>query len=442
MSSLPVHIISSPKAPRSSHRRSSSSRSSPRQKRVPLVPQPSQPNYVGPPSPGFAPTNLHENDETFNMDPTTGVLDAGAGETYQAYIPPAGRRRFVGGFVGGLKKALWQRGRPGEPEPFVAYPEPAIIHEEETEYEPVPHAEMEGRYAPPEQYPLSPVPEASTSGHHAVGAETPYRDREEHYYQDPYGETIEKPGHERKESSTSTDTMHQTQEHYEGTTIVNHEPFVEPQPGPDYAKISPPPINDLPWISPDRVTVDYIPRGAREQMAMEDAMSSSIGSPRPRPRPRSGAVRRTTISWYNANQPPGSIDLLAGGSPLDEFGQPMMPKEIPMTFSPKPPPTQYPYTSPGASMTYANNMPIPPQHTPPRPPLAGAMGLNTPRRVPPPRYDPDIDGPPGSGTYRLPGSPRYAMGGYIPYEQLEPQQMAQAYTASTVSSVAPSGRRI
>ncbi|KAF7307400.1 hypothetical protein MIND_00534200 [Mycena indigotica] len=453
--------ISSPKAPRSSHhRRSSSTRSSPRQNRVRSYPSPRSPttppesefvaaspfratdNYAGPSTPGFVPENLHVADETFDIDPTTGVLDA-AGETYQPPIPPAGRNRFVGGFVGGIKKAWWQRGRPpADLEESVPYPEPAIIHDGETQYEAL---------SPEERY-----------GHEA---HTPYP--EQQYLEDIHEETVEdhRPSHERKESSTSTDTMHQN---YEGTTIVNHEPFqnqygspqfYEPQPGPDYAKISPPrseaslgsyiarvqrfikAINDLPWISSDRVTVDYIPRGAREQMALESAMGSSIGSPRPRPRSRVG--RRTTVSWYNSNQPPGSVDLLAGSTPLDEFGQPIMPKEIPLSFAPQSPATQYPYTSPGAGLVYGNNSPIPVPQSPQRspPPMAGALGPNTPkgtpRRVPPPRYDPDIDGPPGSGTYRLPGSPRYAMGGYVPYEQLGP---GQAYTASTISSVSPSTR--
>ncbi|KAF7302958.1 hypothetical protein MKEN_01258400 [Mycena kentingensis (nom. inval.)] len=485
----PALIISSPKSPRSTHRRSSSTQSSPRHNRVrshhsprstrnPPPEQdlhpPGRPNYDGPPQPGFVPDNLHETEGLFTADPTTGAFAAG-GDEHQPEVPPAGSgrgRRFVGGFVGSLKKKAWrQRGRPDDPEALVAYPAPVVVHDGERQYAAVPGGDPdERRYASPERY-ASPVPEAATSAHNAEL----YPIVERHYAE----EYEQAPGHERKQSSTSTDTMHQTQEHYEGTTIVNHEPvmygsppYVEPQPGPDYAKIEPPPseasfgsylaraqrflksVNDLPWIAQDRVTVDYIPKGAREQMAQEEAMSN-IGSPMPppAPRPRSGVARRTTVSWYNSQ---GPIDLLAGSSPrpLNEFGQPMPKEGFVPAHIPQVPPTQYPYTSPGAgTATYGTNTPILVAATPPRPspkPMVGALGPNTPRsgpgtprRVPPPRYDPDFDGPPGTGTYRMPGSPRYAMGGYIPHEQLQAHGMpqAQSYAASTVSSMAQSARR-
>ncbi|KAF7337671.1 Homeodomain transcription factor [Mycena sanguinolenta] len=101
----------------------------------------------GSPRSFVVPENL-DNDretETFNVDPTSGTLEAG-GETYQPHIAPAGRN-VMGGIVGGLRKA-WQRNRAPRG-PGIAYPEPAVVHEEETQYESVPRAEAEMQYTSP-----------------------------------------------------------------------------------------------------------------------------------------------------------------------------------------------------------------------------------------------------------------------------------------------------
>ncbi|KAJ7201294.1 hypothetical protein GGX14DRAFT_656234 [Mycena pura] len=466
--------ISSPRARRSSQRRSSSMRSatSPRTPRTPrhrderVSPRssPNGPNYAGPPQPhpNMVPENLYPVEESHDFDPTTGGHDA-AGETYQEAIPPAGRRRLVGGFVGGLRKAWKHRGVGlGAPqEAGIAFPEPAVVPDGEAQYEPVPRGEPEGTYA----Y-ASPAVEAQQAApvfddRYATASPVPdgqYRDAPYAYpeTQAQYRDSVERAPHLRQESSGSTaETVHATQEQYEGTTIVNHGPFVpfvpsqqfgspqlvEPQPGSDYAKMHSPRsetsfgshlsrihrflqgINQLPWVAPERVTVDYIPRGAREQMAMEEAALANAATPRPRP--RSGMSRRPAISWYNSNAPQGSVDLLSdGASPLTEFGQA---KELPVAS-----PTEAHRDLAGElGLKYANNIPTLMTPAPPPPPMVAKR----PHRVPVPRYSPDVDGPPGSGTYR---APRYPMGGYVPYEQ---QQMGQTYvhtgTFSSVSSVPP-----
>jgi hypothetical protein len=211
--------------------------------------------------------------------------------------------------------------------------------------------------------------------------------------------------------------------------------YVEPQPGSDYAKMDSPPrseasfgsymtrihcffqtINDLPWVAPDRVTVDYIPGKARQ-----------ADGPTPRRRP----ARRPIISWYNSNIPQGSIDLLSEGatnSPLVQF-----PEAKPAT-----PMAGY------ANVGYANNIPVIIScGGPPPPPMASrSRGMASqpqsarlhPHRVPVPHYNPfpepeptpeEVE--PDDGYY----SPRYP-NGYVPYEQLDPaQRMAQTYTGSS-----------
>ncbi|KAJ7044953.1 hypothetical protein C8F04DRAFT_519854 [Mycena alexandri] len=445
--------ISSPRAPRSSHHRASSTRTSPRasprQDRVrPFGGHdgPKQPNYEAPQQAPLVPENLDDARDTFNVDPGVGILEAG-GETYQPAIAPAGRHRFVGGFIGGMRKA-WQRNRgPGE---GIAFPEPAVVHEEETQYESVPRAEPEVQYAAPE--PEFPYAAPSPNARHAPSPPQVHYATSAQYatpavrYADagPEVEYPEREPHRRQESSSSTsETAHATtQEHYEGTTIVNHEPnqlgspeFVEPQPGSDYAKMGSPPrseasfgsyltrvhrffqtVNQLPWIAPDRVTVDYIPGKARQQAAQE-----------PTARSRSRSVRRTTVTWYNSNVPQGSVDLLSGASthtPLDEFAQakPLYGEGAEAKYASNTPAGQpaMAFASRGAGMA---SMP-PPQPQPGRP-----------HRVPVPQYDPEAGDPEserGGGYYE----PRYP-NGYVPYEQLDPAQMAQTYTGSSVNSALP-----
>ncbi|KAJ6601352.1 hypothetical protein DFH09DRAFT_560900 [Mycena vulgaris] len=428
--------ISSPRAPRSSHHRSTSTtRTSPRQQdrvrpfgghRI------NQPNYEEPPQPVLVPGNLHDEDDVFNVDPTAAILDAG-GETYQEPIEPAGRRRFVGGFVG-LRKAL-QRNRAPEGG-GIAIPEPAVVHAEETQYESVPRGDPEMQHVPGTPYasPQRGVRYAAPSPDVQYAPYTPYGPPgpDGQYHDSPVRER-----HYRQESSSSTsETVHATtQEHYEGTTIVNHgmvvpgeqydsPELVEPQLGSDYAKMQSPPrseasfgsymtrlhrffrtINDLPWIAPDRVTVDYIPGKAR----------LDPGAPTPRPRP----ARRPIISWYNTNQPQISIDLLSGSSsPLTEFSQ-AQPIAVPVSIAT--PTARYP------DVVYANNMPVPTSAAEPPPMARSGPGSNRPRRIPVPTLSPDIE---EGDAYH---APRYPNGGYVPYEQ-QPMPMAQMYTGTSVAS--------
>ncbi|KAJ7110310.1 hypothetical protein C8R43DRAFT_1042181 [Mycena crocata] len=508
-----MYNISSPRAPRSSHHRSSSTRTSPRQQdrahpygghRV------DQPNYEGGPQPALVPENLEHSGEgdVFNVDPAAGILEA-PGETYhQPVIQPAGRGgigRFVGGFV---RKALQRNRAPpsAEAEGLVALPQPAVIHEAEREYRAVPAGEPEVRYAisspaarvashepdarhtspspsgrhtarspdvmfaspsssgrhaarPPEAVYAVPSPNpiyatpspagryaTSTDGHAAPGPSTQYA----YAPASTDGEHAERTPHRRQESSASTaeTAVHATQEHYDGTTIANHDPAqfaspeaVELQPASDYAKDSPPRseasfgsyltrvhhffqmLNALPWIAAERVTVDYIPGRARRK---EEMGNSTL-------RPRTGGARRPVISWYNSNVPQGSIDLLSSGtgSPLDEFAQ-----------------RAQPYPDP--DMVYANNKSVPAMPAGP-PPMVGVTPRSAHRvpRVPVP-YSPELEvgasrhiptaaqytpGPmqyTPSATYYTP-TPRYP-GGYVPYEQQDPAHVTQMYTGSSTAS--------
>ncbi|KAJ7269249.1 hypothetical protein B0H12DRAFT_29334 [Mycena haematopus] len=425
--------ISSPRAPRSSHHRSSSTRTSPRQRdRVRSFgggQRPNQPNFGSPPQQSsLIPENLNNDRDAFNVDPASGTLEAG-GETYQPYIAPAGRRNVMGGIVGGLRKA-WQRNR-APAEQGIAYPQPAVVHEEETQYEPVPRAEPEMQYTSYDA-PLSDrgeaevnyaAPEQYTSV--AADAEYPaYPERDPHYRQ--------------RSSSSTSETVHATtQEHYEGTTAINHDmvpngligspEFVEPQPAPNYAKMESPPrseasfgsyltrlnrffrtINDLPWIAPDRVTVDYIPGNARQ------------AGPTLRSRP----ARKPAISWYNSNIPQGFVDLLSSGtvsSPLAEF-----PEAKPMAT----PSARY------VDVVYANNLPAPTSVAGPPPMMSTTRGMvsqptpNRPRRVPVPQVTPDLVAAADADPFYPPRYPN----GYVPYDQLS---MVQTYTGSSAASVLP-----
>ncbi|KAK7063798.1 hypothetical protein R3P38DRAFT_2820413 [Favolaschia claudopus] len=474
--------ISSPRAPRSSHHRSSSTRTSPRQRdRRSGSHRPQQSSYAGSPTlPAAVPENLGDPD-AFDVHPTSAALGV-TNDTYQPPIEPAGKNRLMGGIVGGLRKA-WQRNRAGPPPPpgeGIAYPQPAVVHEEETQYEPVPRTpELETmQYASPGPvadtpytYTTAPI---SEGGHPAL--ETPRvghghgteqyapvaTDAEYPPSPEPERDSHSRHSHHRHESSSATsETAHATtQEHFDGTTMVNHgdlamqigsPEFVEPQPASDYAKMDSPPrseasfgsylsrvhrffqhINDLPWIAPDRVTVDYVPGRARQIQGGGDG-DLDVDGLQPTLR-RNRPARKPIISWYNSNIPQGSIDLLSSGSPpmsyLGEFPQA---KGMGMTPSMR-------YTD----TVYANNMPLAaaasPVPPPPRaqPDLASQRTPTRPRRVPVPEFSPqptaagtmaeDVDDP----LY----SPRYPGGGYVPYDQLR-GQVAQTYTGSSVNSALP-----
>lgn len=433
-----IHI-SSPRAPRSSHHRSASTRSSPRQRERRSFGghRPNQPNFEGSPHAALVPENLEDDRDTFNVDPTSGTLEAG-GETYQPPIGPAGRR----GLFGGLRKA-WQRNR--APGPEIAQPEPAVVHEEETLYAPVPRAEPEMQYSSP--VPNTPYTAPLSDGGRIATPEVHYAAFVPHTSvagDAEYPESAEREPHHRQESSSSvSETVHATtQEHYEGTTVVNHDmvlseqigspQFVEPKPASDYAKMdSPAPseasfgfyvtrlqnffqaLNNLPWIASDRVTVDYIPGRARQGQ----------GGPTLRSRP----ARKAVISWYNSNVPQGSIDLLSSGSPSSRLA------EFPQAKGMATPSAQY------ADVVYANNLPAPASSAGPPPmssttqDMASQPAPNRPRRVPAPQVTADLAAAGEADPFY---SPRYPNGGYVPYDQLPPQQVA-AYTGSSVASSLP-----
>ncbi|CAK5279357.1 unnamed protein product [Mycena citricolor] len=472
--------ISSPRAPRSSVHRSSSSRSrsSPRRQRI----RPfsggahiDQPDYEGPSEPATIPPNLHDPSTAINLDPRIGAFDAG-GETEQPEIAPA-RRRFVGGFVGNLKN--WAQQKAGVSQPVrdsgIAYPDPAVVYEDgpEGDYAAVPRADMEGHYYDIETIPeeQEPTPTHSQVYRHGVystpvpsqryASPTSQLDRvsgERYVDQDI-------PPHTRQESDSSvSETVHTTQEQYDGTTIMNHD-MQMPHQYADYAYGTPqmgpgPPqeggygkpnsdalpegpeslwqrfqrflqaVNDLPWVAPDRVTVDFIPRNARDRFP-----PSEYGSPLPRtsPRPRSGGSR---ASWYNNTNPVADFGMTpapnmamsVAGSNKEGYLSPMGGYQSPKSGFPSP---QVGYQGEYTSSPYPNNftpVPFSPRSTSSR---RQASTIGSPQRVPVPRYTPDIDGPPGSGTYFTPM--RYP-NGYVPYDQVGAQTQTYMYTGSSVAS--------
>lgn len=286
------------------------------------------------------PGALHRIDgDAFNVDPNVPYLDSGALEAARAQeqdIPPASRsnRKFVGGFVSGLRRAMWGKQRPQEqvnmPVPDTAYTSP------------------EYRYAsptPPQQNmtpaPVAPAP--MTPAHRSRAYTTPTPMTPAPMNTAPMSPTRTIPAHQFNDSShldpqpqsplNSSETAHETPETVDthgGTTVVEHETlpapmvmgspiYVEPQPGSDYAKMDSPrrsaasfgsymsrvqkffhDINELPWVA-DRVTVDYFP-----------------GQNRRRERPVQ--TLRPVTSWYNAHpeHPPPS-DLFSASPPMVTF---------------------------------------------------------------------------------------------------------------------------
>ncbi|KAJ7508605.1 hypothetical protein B0H11DRAFT_2270941 [Mycena galericulata] len=443
--------ISSPRAPRSSHYRSSSTRTSPRHSPRDDRVHPygghrgiNQPNYEDQAQPALAPNNLENAGGGFNVDPTAAVLESG-GETYQEPVEPASRRRFVGGFVGGLRKAL-QRNNHRED---IAYPEPAVVHDEERQYEPVPRADPEGQMQYAESLPSARYASPSPDPRYAAPEYAPdLRYAADPQYAPDARASSDARHHRQESSSTVSETVHTTPEHYEGTTIVDHTmptgmppaagdgsqfgtpQLVEPQPGPDYAKMpSPPPseasyiarvqqffraLNELPWIAPERVTVDYFPGSARRV--------PDVG---PTLRPARGANRHAVISWYNSDLPQASIDLLSSVESARTRAES----------------AQVQARARAAGGGYADNVRVPATAGPP--PMAAATRemASRPHRVPVPRLSPELgleedqeDREEEGGYY----APRYPNGGYVPYDQ---QPVAPAYTGSSIASALPSSRR-
>ncbi|KAJ8517702.1 hypothetical protein ONZ45_g5145 [Pleurotus djamor] len=195
--------------------------------------------------------------------------------------------------------------------------------------------------------------------------------------------------------------------------------LVEPRPGSDYAKMSAPTpsvsfmsfnthlrrlrnffkaVNNLPWVTEDRVTVDYIPKGARKQVSgvtrkslytkhdhvhlSSDTTPSSDFSSNFR---RRMVLPRPLTSWYGRGSARQSVDLLSGGSSSPS-----------QTIEPFPTLGYAPSATPGqqdvALPAHITPFPLTPSNrTPPAPPPA-----EVPAEVPPPaeegpHTDTDVD---------------------------------------------------
>ncbi|KAJ7594067.1 hypothetical protein C8J56DRAFT_925926 [Mycena floridula] len=204
----------------------------------------------------------------------------------------------------------------------------------------------------------------------------------------------------RAESSTSETLRGSLLETAElaGTTAVDHEPYIEVEPAPasDYAKMdSPTPpssdvsylsrihrffrdLGDLPWVSPDRVTADYVPGQSKKR------------------RPRQ--IERPAVSWYDGDPRHQnlSINLLSSGSPttIQYYPSPAVavPVQMRTTNTIWAPgtdhetyPTGYvPYQPPVAA--YPNHVVFPPNRPDPAAPVVQVNHVSVPNQYPYPTF--------------------------------------------------------
>ncbi|GLB34080.1 hypothetical protein LshimejAT787_0109640 [Lyophyllum shimeji] len=233
----------------------------------PTVQAPAVPGeqYVVPPA-----AALHAPDgDAFNVDPTAPYLNSAGGRA-EANPPFSGRRnskRFAGGFVAVVKRALRQQGSTQTQEPPEAglpadrsrsprqsYPHPRPP--------PAPPSHPGSVHARPVPADSSPVASPSRTAH----------------------ESIETGTHDDEATAVEHEVLPVAQ-------VMGSPVYVEPRLGSDYAKMDSPrlsitslasyvsrvqkffrDLNDLPWVA-ERVTVDYVPgeskgrRQARERRA-------------------------------------------------------------------------------------------------------------------------------------------------------------------------------
>ncbi|KAF8076683.1 hypothetical protein FPV67DRAFT_1472311 [Lyophyllum atratum] len=250
---------------------------------------------------------LHAPDsDAFNVDPNSPYLDTAGSRPDTNPAPTSARsdnKRFVGGFVAAVKKAVRQQGSSQmQPHPEEGRP-------------------LARGHNPEQNYGGSPPPAAAEYHSGSVHAHP-------------------MPSANSSPVASSSHTAHESIEtgtHDDDITAVEHERvpvgevigspvYVEPQPGSDYAKMDSPrrsitslasyasriqkffrDLNDLPWVA-ERVTVDYVP-----------------GESKGRRQARERRAQRPT-SWY------GNIpNALPGHHNIDLFSETTSPTSLPRT---------------------------------------------------------------------------------------------------------------
>lgn len=263
------------------------------------------------------PDNLYRlNNDAFNVDPNVPYLEARGENTHEHQVSPTGRN-FVGGFVGGVKRAF-RGNRPNRSESSSPEEGPGIVIVTTN----------------PER--LAPSP--SQLEHQMPHAQFHPTTTSTHVSQAPmHPQTPPPPQGPPSVASTSRKSDSTVDGH---ATAINHGPLidplpigspvsVEPQLASDYAKMpspTPPPstaslgsyisrvgrffkdLNNLPWVASERVTIDYYP-GYGQRAARRRSVARAH-SPLPTP------PQRPVVSWYDTrNQAKqGLVELFSPSS--------------------------------------------------------------------------------------------------------------------------------
>ncbi|TFK39274.1 hypothetical protein BDQ12DRAFT_682499 [Crucibulum laeve] len=391
------------------------------------------------------PENLESVDrDTFNMDPDANVLSAAGAESAAQSPPPNMRegRTFFRGFMGGMRRAMT---RPNRRDRERGDTERGTLFG-------VPPSDSDSGYAtspptagpstlPPQQYAYSSSP------------------RQQQQQQTAYGYSAS--------PSTPSETLHGTVEAHTfpeaEPTAVGHElpspdsvvlaspESVEPQYGPDYVKMEPPPpsdislntyiarikqffkdINELPWVAHERVTADYYPGRSNShsgpRASHHPAISWQQHQRRLRQQQQEESVRR---------RPRGSLLLGSDGSSstgdangfYDPAGGVMYPQRpqngiiIPQDEAGGYPPMEQTYVSP----PNPNYLPVSNPYTP--------LATTAPVPAPTVAYVPATLA--AAPTYQ---SPRYP-GGYVsPEQHHEPRYASTIQSITSPVSIRPAGR--
>ncbi|KAL4259582.1 hypothetical protein AB1N83_009466 [Pleurotus pulmonarius] len=338
------------------------------------------------PEPPTAENLHHTGRQTFNIDPDVPYIEANAGEIELAQSQSRqndadansrGPREMVGGILGGIKTAVASTTR-----------DRARTSSGPTNHTERPQSPQARRDRPIEDDPQStrevapPVAESTyqTPGYdiHAfqrlapatiqfvtstgvpLGPPQPVRSRQYYFGAGPNDlqrSALPDTSDARvagDEDSTvvshDENHTHTTQNQYIVAPTIGSPVLVQPRPASDYAKMSSPApapsfmsfqahmqrignffkaVNRLPWVSEERVTVDYIPKDARKKISgytRRDTygLGSSDGSSRASSdfsnvfkRRKTLSAPRPLLSWYGGtgrNSERQTVDLLSGSS--------------------------------------------------------------------------------------------------------------------------------
>ncbi|KAF9488540.1 hypothetical protein BDN71DRAFT_1512967 [Pleurotus eryngii] len=356
------------------------------------VPSPSlrrEVNRSVPPEPPTAENLHHTGRQTFNIDPDVPYIEANAGEIEIAQgqsrqndtdANSRGPREMVGGILGGVKTAMASTrerartsSRPTNPTTRPKSPPTHRNRPPEADVqptrEPTALAIPESIYHP-SGYDISAFQRLGpatvqfvTSTGVPLGPPQPVPSRQ--YYFGPRPDDLQRSAsadasdgrvadaHGDEDStvvSLDENHTHTTQDQYFVPPTIGSPILAQPRPASDYAKMtSPAPapsfmsfhahmqrignffkaVNSLPWVSEERVTLDYIPKGARKKIfgyTRRDTYGpgSSEGSSRASSdfsnvfkRRKTLSAPRPLLSWYGGTGRTSerqTVDLLSGSS--------------------------------------------------------------------------------------------------------------------------------